>query len=118
MRQLHQFVNSDSLLTRRLAALLVVAVFVVPLASCRQTLSEPPPIRKYQLRGQVVRVDTGRRTATIKHETIEGWMEAMTMDFPVREDRDLNALSPERAIVATVHVQDLEFWIADVKAVP
>jgi hypothetical protein len=45
-------------------------------------------------------------------------MEAMTMEFPVREDRDLNALSPERAIVATVHVQDLEFWIADVKAAP
>jgi Cu/Ag efflux protein CusF len=43
-------------------------------------------------------------------------MEAMTMDFPVREDRDLKALSPGSAIVAKVYVQDLEFWIGAVEA--
>ena len=66
----------------------------------------------------MVRVDARRRIATIKHDKIDGWMEAMTMDFPVRDDRDLNALSRERVIVATVYVQDLEFWIGDVSAAP
>ena len=109
---------SNSSRTRLLAAVFVVAVFVACLAACRKTSSETAPIRKYSVRGKVVRLDTSRRIATIKHEKIEGWMEAMTMDFPIRADRDLKTLSRERVIVATVYVQDLEFWIADVSAAP
>jgi protein SCO1/2 len=67
------------------------------------------------MRGEVVRLDTRQRIATVKHGKIDGWMEAMTMDFPVREDRDLKALSPGSAIVAKVYVQDLEFWIGAVE---
>ena len=109
-----------SLSRRRLIAVAVfgIALFSGSLASCRKTASETAPIRSYSLRGEVVRVDAGRRIATIRHEKIEGWMEAMTMDFPVRENRDLDELLPHRgAIVATVYVQDLEFWIGDVKSV-
>src|SRR5687768_6730229 len=97
---------------------LLAAVFAPALAACRKTRSETAPIREYRLRGHVVRLDTGQRIATIKHQKIEGWMDAMTMDFPVREDRDLKALSQARAIVATVYVQDLEFWIAGVQPLP
>jgi Cu/Ag efflux protein CusF len=88
------------------------------LAACRKPGSESAPIRKYSLRGQVVRLDSTRRVATIKHEKIDGWMEAMTMDFPVQEDQDLTLLAPGRGISATVYVRDLEFWIGDVKPVP
>jgi Cu/Ag efflux protein CusF len=45
--------------------------------------SEVAPVRKYPLRGHVIRLDIHRQIATVKHEKIEGWMEAMTMDFPV-----------------------------------
>jgi Cu/Ag efflux protein CusF len=100
---------------RRLLAALFAAAL---LAACRKPVSESAPIRKYSLRGRVVRLDSARRVATIKHEKIEGWMEAMTMDFPVRENRDLTLLSPGRGINATVYVRDLEFWVTDVKPLP
>jgi len=37
--------------------------------------------KRYQLYGQVVRLDPEAQTAVIKHHKIEGWMEAMTMEF-------------------------------------
>ena len=120
-----EFANGSGMLNAPAAAVLglclerrrfLAAVFIAPLAGCRKPVSEPAPIRVYSLRGEVVRLDSARRIATIKHEKIDGWMEAMTMDFPVREDRDLAALSPQRAVTAKVYVQDLEFWIGDVQA--
>jgi Cu/Ag efflux protein CusF len=71
-----------------------------------------------QLRGQVLRLDPQLRTATIKHQKICDWMEAMTMEFPVRSQRDFNTLKVGERITATVYIGDPEFWIGDVRAVP
>ena len=42
-------------------------------------------------------------------------MDAMTMDFPVKEQSDFNALKPGEKIRATVFVQGLQFWVGEVK---
>jgi protein SCO1/2 len=41
---------------------------------------------RYPIKGKVIAVDKAAKTATIDHEEIEGFMKAMTMDFPIHAD--------------------------------
>ncbi len=70
--------------------------------------------RTCEVRGEVVRLDAQVRTAVVKHEKICDWMEAMSMEFPVRKQSDFEVLKPGHKIVATVHIGDPEFWLSDV----
>jgi Cu/Ag efflux protein CusF len=74
------------------------------------------PIQRYTLRGEVKRLENDRQTAVIKHENIEGWMEAMTMEFPVRDKAEFAKLAEGKTIRATVNVQDLDYWLTDIQA--
>ena len=71
--------------------------------------------KKYQLHGVVVRLDQQEHTATIKHEEIKGWMEAMTMEFPVPSKEEFGRLSRGQTIRATVFVRDLDYHIGDIQ---
>lgn len=62
-----------------------------------------------------MRLDSQVRTATIKHKKIDGWMEAMTMEFPVHEARDFEKLKVGQKISATVYVRGDDFWIGNVE---
>lgn len=70
--------------------------------------------RTCEVRGEVMRLDSQVRTATIKHEQICDWMEPMTMEFPVRDAKDFEVLKPGAQITATIHIGDPEFWLSDV----
>jgi Cu/Ag efflux protein CusF len=96
----------------RLAGLLlfVVAAHTVGCTSTKET----DPVKEFTLSGEVVRLNTAERIATIRHEKIEGWMEAMTMDFPVREGESLVNLQPGKHIKAKVYVRGLTFEIGEV----
>ena len=88
------------------------------LAGCAGSKPAAPP-KQYQLKGVVVRLDNQVRTATIKHERIDGWMEAMTMEFPVHDAKEFEKLALGKAITATVYVTDDGFWIGNIQpAVP
>lgn len=43
-------------------------------------------IKRYELRGKVVSVDKLQKRAKIEHEEIPGFMDKMTMDFPIKEN--------------------------------
>jgi Cu/Ag efflux protein CusF len=73
--------------------------------------------RTCEMRGEVIRLDSQVRTATIKHEKICDWMEPMTMEFPLREAKDFEVLKPGLQITATVHIGDPEFWLSNVRVV-
>ena len=75
----------------------------------------PPPLKRYSIHGEVVRLDNEGKLVTIKHQKIEGWMEAMTMTFPVKDPNDFSSLQVDHCIDATVVVQGDNFWIGDVK---
>ena len=80
--------------------------------------SKPPtPPKEYQLEGQVLRLDPQVRTAVIKHGKIGDWMEAMTMEFPVRDPQEFKKLQPGMKITATVYVTDDSYWIGNIKPV-
>lgn len=104
---------------------LALAVGVLTLAGCAK--SEPvaekkepkatveEPLRKYNLTGEVSRLDAENRIATIKHEAIGDWMGPMTMDFPVKESADFAKLTPGKPVQATVFVQGFSYWVGEVK---
>ena len=73
-------------------------------------------MNEYQLTGHVVRLDAQHRLAVIKHQKIEGWMGAMTMEFPVKDAGDFQKLKPGIRLRASVFVRpaDLEYWIANI----
>ena len=50
----------------------------------------------------------------IKHQKIEGWMEAMTMEFPVKDTEYFRSLNSGDRITATVFVRDLDYWVGDI----
>ena len=53
--------------------------------------------KKYELMGEVARLDIENKIATIKHQPIGDWMGAMTMDFPVKDAADFAKLVSRQA---------------------
>lgn len=93
-------------------------VFILSLlSSCGGSKPSEPP-KEYALRGVVLRVDAQVRTAVVKHENIEGWMEAMTMEFPVRDAREFEKLAVGKRITATVYVAGDEYWLGNIGEAP
>lgn len=71
--------------------------------------------RQYSLRGVVVRLDPNTNVASIKGERVEGWMAAMTMEYPVENKAEYQALHKDEKITATVNVTSEGFWLSNVK---
>ena len=69
------------------------------------------------MRGEVIRLDANLKVALIKHEDIAGWMKAMTMEFPVKDQAEFNKLKVGDRITATVFVRDLDYWIGEIQPV-
>lgn len=87
--------------------------------SCRKKQEPAGPVNEYKLTGQVMRLDARHRLAVIKHQKIDGWMGAMTMEFPVKDAGDFQKLKPGVHLRASVFVRptDFEYWIANVTVV-
>jgi Cu/Ag efflux protein CusF len=73
------------------------------------------PVKRYALHGQVLRLDTQGKIAAIKHEKIGDWMEAMTMEFPVKEQSAFDKLREGEKINATVFVQGNSYWVGEIQ---
>lgn len=94
----------------RILTLAITAAFLVSCGERKASRAE----RTCEVRGEVIRLDAQVRTAVVKHEKICDWMEAMSMEFPVRKQSDFDLLKPGQKITATVHIGDPEFWLSDV----
>ncbi|MBL8174926.1 MAG: copper-binding protein [Bryobacterales bacterium] len=98
--------------------------WAIPLILLAAACSGPKgqgPVKEYQLSGVVVRLEPRTQVATIKHGPIhaasgELWMEAMTMDFPVRDKAEFAKLKKGQKVRATVHQRqdDYEYWISGI----
>jgi protein SCO1/2 len=93
---------------RRLAA---CSLFVfVALAGChsgQQAPSQPVAsqnFKVYKLRGKVVSTNAAKGEATLDHEAISGFMEAMTMPYKLKDPTILGELHPGDVITADVLV--------------
>jgi Cu/Ag efflux protein CusF len=100
-------------MTRRTLALLLLAL----LAGCgspKNARTFPAPKKRYTLIGEILRLNPKGQSVVIKHQKIEGWMDAMTMEFPVATPEEFSRLRERDHIQATVFVNDLDFWIGDI----
>ena len=91
---------------------------VLALISAACGVGPVPPVERYSLDGVVQSLDAANHTATIKHHEIKGFMDAMTMEFPVKDRQEFATLRKGEAITATVFVQDTTFWIGEIKEKP
>lgn len=95
-------------MTRRNGLWLLAAV---TLAGCGPKV----PIKRYAMEGEVRALDPATHNATIKAGKIEGFMEAMTMEYTVKPDTEFAKLHVGNHIQATVMVQDPTYWVTDIK---
>ena len=75
----------------------------------------PAAAQEYTLNGRVVSLQEETMTATIDHSEIVGWMDAMTMPFPVRDKAEWAKLQEGATIQATVFVEDSGYYIGNIE---
>ena len=68
---------------------------------------------RYALHGQVIAVNSGRGTLTVSHETIPGFMPAMTMEFPAGAG-DLASVRPDERIRADLVRRGDDFHLENI----
>jgi Cu/Ag efflux protein CusF len=86
----------------RLAAVLLF----LALAACSRKPEAVPAPRHYSLSGRVLSLNAKDRTATIDAAAMPGFMEAMTMEYPIKSSSDFDKLHIGDKIFATVEVRD------------
>jgi Cu/Ag efflux protein CusF len=91
-----------------------LALLLAFLAGC----AKQPPEKRYTMHGEIRALDPAGKTATIKAGKISGWMEAMTMEYPVKPDADFAKLHVGDQIDATVVVNDLKYYVTGVTVEP
>ena len=102
---------------RRAVVLASLVLLALACAKPEKPLSEKGE-KLYTLKGTIVSRDASDNSLRVDHQAIPGYMEAMTMDYPVRGAK-VAELPPDKATVeARLHVTDDRYWITDVKRVP
>jgi Cu/Ag efflux protein CusF len=96
-------------MTRTIVVLSLALALV--LAGCH---SKPEP-KRYPMQGEVKALDATAKTATIAAGKIGDWMEAMTMEYPVKPDADFQKLHVGDKIDATVVVVDPTYYVTGIK---
>ena len=96
---------------------LICFVFTLLLAGCQRNPTAPPA-KEYQMQGEVVSLDPSAHLATVKAGKIEGWMDAMTMEYPVKDPQEFGKLKVGATIQAKITVQGTDYWISSVNPEP
>lgn len=105
---------------RRLAATPFV-LSIVFVASCkpasRPAVVGPPSVAIYEARGVLQEMREEGRRALIAHEAIEGYMDAMTMEFDTADAAEFRDLLPGDVITFRLSVTDDRGWIEHARKV-
>ena len=94
-------------MTRRTTVLLLA----LALAGC----GAKNQTKRYAMEGEVKAVDPATKTATIAAGKIGDWMEAMTMEYPVKPDAEFQKLHVGDKIQATVIVSGDKYYVTEVR---
>jgi protein SCO1 len=81
------------------------------------SVSAPAPTNQqiFQVKGVVVEVQLAEKSVRIRHEEITNYMGAMTMNFDVRDVKELAGLAPGDAISFRMTVTDTDGWIDQIR---
>jgi protein SCO1/2 len=91
----------------------LIALIALFTLSCARSESkaDPADAKHYPFKGKVVSIDKAAKKAKIDHDAVPGYMEAMTMDFPIKEDWVWNELTPGSEIRADLVVSKDDYWL-------
>jgi len=103
---------------RRSAALFLVIILVLAACGRHDKPLSVPGEKLYTVEGRIVGRDVAGNLLRVDHKAIPGFMEAMTMDYPVRGARVQSLPSDASRVTARLHVTDTAYWLTDVKQVP
>ena len=102
----------------------VLLVFLVAATACGRTgSSSSGSTSEFEARagaiqhpidGKVVKVDKTRHTVTLSHEAIPNFMDAMTMDFKLKESWPFGAMAEGDTLRGTLVVDGARSWIESV----
>jgi protein SCO1/2 len=88
-------------------------------SACARQVSAPSSSepRRYELKGKLVKVEPANKRLEVAHEKIEGFMDAMTMPFAVKDEAILKQLQVGDHITATLvyNPNDNRYWLENVK---
>jgi Cu/Ag efflux protein CusF len=93
---------------RRICLVLLAALV---LAGCGSTGGGE---KRYQFDGAILALDPASKTATIQAGKIGDWMDAMTMEYPIRPDAEFAKLHVGDKIHATAVVKDPSYYVTDI----
>jgi Cu/Ag efflux protein CusF len=91
----------------------VIVPLLLMLAGCAHKAAE----KRYPMQGEIMGLDASAHTATIAAGKIGDWMDAMTMEYPVKPDAEFQKLHVGDRIEATVVVGDPAYFVTAVKIV-
>ncbi len=74
-----------------------------------------PTYKSYATRGVIMDIGPDRKKATIRHEKIPSYMQAMTMHLNVQDANELANLNPGDEITFLLSVSDETHWIHELK---
>jgi len=96
---------------------LIALVCILNLACAR--VPKPPAEKHYALTGKIVSLNAKEQTAAVDAAAIPNFMEAMTMDYPIKSKAEFDALHAGDQIAATVDVSaDAVYTLTDIKTRP
>jgi protein SCO1 len=67
--------------------------------------------KRYDLKGKVVRADLTARKVTLAHDAIPDYMDAMTMEFSVKEQWAIEQMAAGDTVQATLVIDGARSWI-------
>ena len=100
------------------AFLLLISMTAI-LSGCGSKATNEDPVRRYELKGRIESVDLSRNKVRVDHGDIKGYMDAMIMDFTVRDEATLRVLKAGDQITGIL-VYDSRTnltWIDDIKVI-
>jgi Cu/Ag efflux protein CusF len=95
--------------------LLLAACQQAPVKEEAKEGAKDEPVKQYAMHGEVLRLDADGKIAAIKAGKIGDWMEAMTMEYPVKDKAEFDKLHTGDKINATVFVQGNSYWVGGIQ---
>lgn len=108
-------------MTKVFLGLMVTLMISVGFVACEKKVSAPVgEAKRYALKGKVVEVDAAGKRVKVEHEKIEGYMDAMTMWLPVKDEANFGKLQVGHQITASLiyNTTDNRSWIEKVAILP
>ena len=87
-------------------------------AAAQPQAQAPPQEQRFDLKGKVVAVDKAEKKVTVDHEAIPGFMGAMTMTYPVKDEHALDGVAAGEQVTAKVVSRGgADYWLEDLRPV-